>query len=255
MQRYFVPESQFDKSSVRIIGEDARHIQCVMRMDVSDLIVCANNRGEAFLCEIKSFESQSVLAEIRSRLTTSPELPVRITIAQGIPKGDKFDTIVQKGTECGASAFIPFHSERAVPLWQKEKSEKKRLRMERIAKEAAEQSHRLFVPKVEQFMNLEQLLNFSGAFTWKTAAYEETARAGIQSGLPSLFDKMKAGDSLIVVVGPEGGLSPAEAERLKQSGFLLCGLGPRILRTETAAPYLLSCASYHFELLHCEVDR
>lgn len=255
MQRYFVPEEQFDESGVRITGEDARHIRRVMRMNVADTIVCANNKGDAFLCKIKAFEDQSVIAGIESVLTSESELPVRITIAQGIPKGDKFDTIVQKGTECGAAAFIPFHSERTVSVWQKEKSEKKRLRLQRIAKEASEQTHRLFIPEVEPLMTLDQLLIFSERFTCKAVAYEETAKAGVQSGLPSLLRNMKAGNSLIMVIGPEGGLSPNEAERLKQSGFLLCGLGPRILRTETAALYLLSCASYHFELLQREVDR
>ncbi|RYL91570.1 16S rRNA (uracil(1498)-N(3))-methyltransferase [Sporolactobacillus sp. THM7-4] len=249
MQQYFVPANQFKATGVVITGDDAKHIQRVIRMDISDPLICANNKGDAFLCQVEAFENQSVRARIISRLDSDPELPIRITIAQGIPKGDKFDTIVQKGTECGAKAFIPFQAERSVSVWHETKLEKKRTRLRKIAKEAAEQSHRLFIPDVEKPMTLEHLLSYSHSFTFKAVAYEETAKNGHQSGFPSLLQVMKKGDSLLAVIGPEGGLSPREAERFRQSGFFLCGLGPRILRTETASLYLLSAASYHFELL------
>lgn len=255
MQRYFVPSDQFDEKRVVITGEDARHIHKVMRMKPSDMIVCANNKGDAYLCKIDLCEDGKVLASIFERLEVDPELPIRVTIAQGIPKADKFDTIVQKGTECGAAEFIPFQAERSVAIWKQDKKDKKKVRLEKISKEAAEQSHRLCIPEVRDPMNVSQLIAFGESFKNKMVAFEETAKAGAQAGFPTLLNKMKEGDHLLAVIGPEGGLTSLEAEQLQAHGFILCGLGPRILRTETAALYLLSAISYHFELLHCEVDE
>jgi 16S rRNA (uracil1498-N3)-methyltransferase len=248
MQHYFVPSDQFAESDVTIVGEDARHIRQVMRMKPSDRIVCANNRGDAFLCELLSFMGEAVRARILSGLDHQPELPVHVTIVQGIPKGDKFDLIVQKGTECGARAFIPFQAERSVSVWNPERQEKKRRRLEKIAKDAARQSGRLFIPEIMRPMTLDDLLLLAGSYAFKAVAYEETAKKGDHSALPALFRTMKPGDRLLAVIGPEGGLSPKEAERLASAGFRLCGMGPRVMRTETAALYLLSALSFHFEL-------
>ncbi|MCO7175675.1 16S rRNA (uracil(1498)-N(3))-methyltransferase [Sporolactobacillus kofuensis] len=255
MQRYFVPRDQMDQQRVRISGDDARHIQKVMRMKVSDQIECADNQGEAFLCAIEHFEDDLVYATVLQKLTTNPELPIHVTIVQGIPKAEKFDTIVQKGTECGADRFIPFQANRSIALWKKGKQEKKLTRLRKICKEAAEQSHRLLVPEIYDPMTLDQLITYGDQFTYKMVAFEETAKVGAQSGFPTLIKKMSKDDPLLAVIGPEGGITTEEAAQLQEHGFVLCGLGPRILRTETAALYLLSAVSYHFELLHGEVDE
>ncbi|MCO7126342.1 16S rRNA (uracil(1498)-N(3))-methyltransferase [Sporolactobacillus shoreicorticis] len=254
MQRYFVPEDHFTEHHVVITGDDARHIQKVMRMKPSDSLICANNKGKAYLCAVESIDGGQVCAVIKQKITGNSELPIQVTIAQGIPKADKFDTIIQKGTECGASLFIPFQAQRSIALWKKNKKDKKRLRLEKISKEAAEQSHRLYVPKLSEPMDLDQLIAYSTSCDYKMVAFEETAKSGAQAGFPTLLKKMNKGDRLLAVIGPEGGLSVDEAKKLEDHGFVLCGLGPRILRTETTAIYLLSAISYHFELLNCEVD-
>lgn len=255
MQRYFINADQFTDHRVTITGDDAHHIQKVMRMKPADLILCANNKGAVYLCAIESFAEGSVHALIKSRQCVDSELPIHVTIAQGIPKGDKFETIIQKGTECGARCFVPFQADRCVALWKKNKADKKRLRLEKISKEAVEQSHRRFIPEISEPMNLDQLIAFSASFPFKVVAFEETAKAGQQARFPTVLKEMTAGDSLLAVVGPEGGLTAEEADTLKNHGFVLCGLGPRILRTETAALYLLSAISYHFELLQYGVDE
>ncbi|MCQ2008451.1 MAG: 16S rRNA (uracil(1498)-N(3))-methyltransferase [Sporolactobacillus sp.] len=254
MQRYFIPEDHFTENKVVITGDDARHIQKVMRMKPSDPLICANNKGEAYLCSIESTDEGQVCAIIKQKMTNNPELPIQVTVAQGIPKADKFDTIIQKGTECGASLFIPFQAQRSIALWKKDKKDKKRLRLEKISKEAAEQSHRLYIPKLSEPMGLDQLIALGTSYPFKMVAFEETAKSGAQAGFPTLLKKMSKGDRLLAVIGPEGGITVDEAKKLEDHGFLLCGLGPRILRTETAAIYLLSAISYHFELLNCEVD-
>ncbi|CAM3106032.1 16S rRNA (uracil(1498)-N(3))-methyltransferase [Sporolactobacillus spathodeae] len=250
MQRYFVPDNQFTNSEVQITGDDAHHIRRVMRMSESDPILCVNSHGEGYRCLIQKIEEHKVTAVICSRLEESPELPVQLVLAQGIPKGDKFDTIVQKATECGAYAFLPFHAARSIASWPSDKVAKKLARLHRIAKEAAEQSHRLHLPEIYQPMDLQELIAFGNNFDWKMVAYEETAKQGEQKRLPTLLQQMRAGERLLAVIGPEGGLTADEAASLEANGFVLCGLGPRILRTETASISLLSFVSYHFELLN-----
>ncbi|WP_010632226.1 16S rRNA (uracil(1498)-N(3))-methyltransferase [Sporolactobacillus vineae] len=254
MQQYFIPESQLHEHHVVIQDEDARHIIRVMRMKPGDRIICVVG-GTAFLCRIDELSGNEATAEIESAVAAAPELPVSVTIAQGIPKGEKFDTIVQKGTECGASAFIPFNAARSVAVWRENRTAKKRLRLQKIAKGAAEQSHRLVIPRIAEPLGIDRLIQAGLSFTYKLVAYEETAKSGELTALPALLHQMSQGDSLLAVIGPEGGLTAEEAEKLQRSGFVLCGFGPRILRTETAPIYLLSAVSYQLELLNNEVDN
>ncbi|MTT32505.1 16S rRNA (uracil(1498)-N(3))-methyltransferase [Terrilactibacillus sp. BCM23-1] len=255
MQQYFIPTEQFTETHVTVMGEDAKHMQKVMRMKIGDLCQCADRDGHVFNCMVESFEGQNVILKLVEEKSNNAELPIRITLAQGIPKGDKFDTIVQKGTECGAYAFVPFSAERSIAKWTS-KWDKKKTRFEKIAKEAAEQSHRDIVPYISEPMDLKELIAYGQKFSNKLIAYEETAKLGEQQGLPTLLKSISPSveDKLLIVIGPEGGLSTAEVQQFKQAGFICCGLGKRILRTETAPIYFLSCVSYHFELLY-EVNK
>lgn len=247
MQRYFVKEEQVLSNSIKICGDDAKHIMKVMRMAVGDSIICSTYDGKVFLCTINEVSANEVHAKIVEQLQENRELPINITIAQALPKGDKLEYVVQKGTELGAARFILFPSERSIVKWDRKKEEKKVERLEKIAKEAAEQSQRTVLPSVESVQSLEQLLS-QNTFSKKIFAYEEKGKANEHEGLRKSFSYLQRGDSLLVVIGPEGGLSQKEVTQLEQNGFIACSLGPRILRTETAALYVLAAASYHFEL-------
>ncbi|MFC7393299.1 16S rRNA (uracil(1498)-N(3))-methyltransferase [Scopulibacillus cellulosilyticus] len=249
MQRYFIEKEQLSDQTATLFGDDAKHIQKVMRMGQGDRLICADNEGSAYLCEIRSITPDQIKAEILKKFENNTELPIHVTIVQGLPKGDKLELIVQKGTECGAKAFIPFKAERSISKWADNKIEKKLARLKKIAKEAAEQSHRLNIPDISEPVSIAQLIKISENYHQKIVAYEETAKAGEQHALPELFKKMRAQEKLLVVIGPEGGLSEQEINELTKAGFICCGLGRRILRTETAPLYVLSAASYHFELL------
>ncbi|WP_376845048.1 16S rRNA (uracil(1498)-N(3))-methyltransferase [Camelliibacillus cellulosilyticus] len=249
MQRYILPDTCFEKNKVIIQGSDARHIRKVMRMAPGDEIICCNSRQEVFLCKLKELTPETVEAIVTQRLMDDTELPIRVTIAQGLPKADKFDTIVQKGTELGATAFIPFQAERSISKWEgAEKIKRKQERLFKIAKEAAEQSHRTLVPKIFSPMTLDDLIDAGQKYDHQFVAYEEEAKNGRFRGLPALFQRAVPGDSILAVIGPEGGLSNHEIERFESAGFHCSGLGKRILRTETASLYLLSAISYFFEL-------
>ncbi|TYR82359.1 16S rRNA (uracil(1498)-N(3))-methyltransferase [Priestia megaterium] len=249
MQRYFLPNDQFDDNKVKINQDDAHHMIRVMRMTVGNRIICCNENGQAALCEIENISANEVEASIIEWISEKKELPVSVTIVNGLPKGDKLELIIQKGTELGASKFIPFIAARSVVKWDAKKGAKKLERWNKIAKEAAEQSHRTIVPVVHTPVSLKQLAELEKEYTYKIVAYEEEAKQGETSNLHRNLSSLQAGDSILVVVGPEGGLTEQEVSFLHEHGFTMCGFGPRILRAETAPMYVLSAISYQTELM------
>jgi 16S rRNA (uracil1498-N3)-methyltransferase len=248
VQRYFV-EEQAIENRFYIFGEDRHHIVKVMRMKEGDCIICVGPHQNSALCTIAEITDEQVTAEVVQWIEGSSELPVDVTIVSGLPKGDKLEWIIQKGTELGAHRFIPFTSARSVVKWDAKKAAKKVDRWQKIAKEAAEQSHRTIMPEVHAPLDLKSLLKLCGHYNHKLIAFEEEAKQGEASVLSKTLSSMNKGESLIIFFGPEGGLADQEVTLLQEHGFLACGLGPRILRTETAPLYLLSAVSYHFELM------
>lgn len=249
MQRYFINNHQIDENTITIHADDAHHIARVMRMKPGFTIICCTEDGRVAKCEIQDITDDFVLASIVEWIDENNELPVAVTIAQGLPKGDKLDLIVQKGTELGAYGFLPFFASRSIVKWDEKKGRKKIERLEKIAKEAAEQSRRNQIPIIKAPLTLDALINESSDYTYKIVAFEEEAKRGEKSNLSAILAKLKKDDSLLAVIGPEGGLTDDEVSFLRQNGFISCSLGKRILRTETAPLYLLAAVSYHTELL------
>ena len=248
MQRYFV-NKKANENRFFIDAEDRHHIVKVMRMEIGDKLICVEPEGKSAVCEIAEITDEQVVANVVQWKEEITELPINVTIASGLPKGDKLEWIIQKGTELGAHEFVSFAAARSVVKWDEKKAAKKIERWQKIAKEAAEQSHRSVLPDVVPPMNFKAMLASSKNYHYKVAAFEEESRNGETSNFASTLQGMNRGESLLLVFGPEGGLSEEEVELLKEHDFTLCGLGPRILRTETAPLYSLAAISYHFELL------
>ncbi|WP_042146004.1 16S rRNA (uracil(1498)-N(3))-methyltransferase [Paucisalibacillus sp. EB02] len=249
MQRYFIPEENLNNDIITIDGEDAHHIVRVMRMQVGDKIICNPPNANGAICEIIQIEDYFVMAKTIEWLNYNAELPVSVTIAQGLPKGDKMDLVLQKGTELGASAFIPFQSKRSVVKWDARKADKKIARYAKIIKEASEQSHRSNLPEIKSVMNLKELIKESETYQVKIIAYEEEAKTHPFQSYASIISKLNTGDRVLICIGPEGGFSSEEVHSLKEHQFIPVRLGPRILRTETAALYALASISYQLEEL------
>ncbi len=248
MQRYFIPEKYKGEEIIALTGEDFHHISRVMRMKKGDRFYLVFSNGETAIVRILDFTDEEVIVSVAEWEEATNELPIKVTIASGLPKADKLEYIVQKGTELGAYHFIPFNAERSIVKWN-EKKEKKIQRLEKIAKEAAEQSHRNMVPSISRPVSWKELLDIGKGYQYKLVAYEEIAKQGEEKSLATFLTKLAPGDKILIVFGPEGGLSAREISDLVVHGFELCGLGPRILRTETAPLYALSAVSYHFELM------
>lgn len=249
MQRYFLENNQFDAKYVMIVDDDAKHMSRVMRMVSDDKIICCNEDGACYICALTEVTPDLVKARILHSLDRNVELPVNVSIAHGLPKNDKLELVIQKGTELGAYSFIPFQAERSIVKLEPKKQEKKQQRWRKIAKEAAEQSHRSFVPEIKSIHSLNELTKSFHRYSAVIIAYEEDAKDDEKSRFHHILKQTVAGDTLLLVVGPEGGFSDREIELMKAAGAISCALGPRILRSETAPLYGLAAISYHFELL------
>lgn len=246
MQRYFLDRPFGAGGTAVITGEDARHIGKVMRMQPGSRVIAVSG-DESFECEILSVDPEEVAIRKDGEPLPSNELPVSVTIAAGLPKGDKLDLIVQKGTELGMHSLIPFSAERSIVRWDSKKSGKKIGRLQKIAKEAAEQSHRSMIPEVMEVMGINELISASTDFDLLIMADEESAKDRSGSPIAGLFERVYHGQKVLAVFGPEGGISREEAEKLRQAGFVPASLGPRILRAETAPLYALAAISSEIE--------
>jgi 16S rRNA (uracil1498-N3)-methyltransferase len=246
LQRYFL-ETPFDEGGHAFIsGDDGKHIAKVMRMEIGDRLIAVDNE-EAFISEITHIRPEGVTVKKTDDSLPSNEMEVKVTIACGLPKGDKLDLIVQKGTELGMSSIIPFEAERSIVKWDSKKGDKKVERLRKIAKEAAEQCHRTIIPEIVAPMSFKQLLQESRNYDIRFFADEEDAKGTDPNRIADRLKNVYHKQTVFVVFGPEGGLSRREAEEMRSADFLSVSLGPRILRTETAPLYFLSAMSYEFE--------
>ena len=241
MQRFFVDSSAYSGNEVTVSGKDAFHISRSLRMKKGEQIsVCLTN-GTLLTCELVSFSDDEVRATVVSVEESVSESPVKIRVYIALPKGDKFDTVVQKAVECGAYSVTPFMSERCIAK-AGDSFEKKLERLNRIAYEAAKQCGRGIIPKVMPILTYEEMLSQALECDLPLYCYEA------EGTLPLGKLLKKDVKEISVVVGSEGGFSEREALLAKEKGLLLTGLGPRILRCETAPTFVLSCLSLYYEL-------
>lgn len=245
MQRYF-SSLPFINNQLLISGDDAKHIQKVMRMQEGNSIIIVTEEV-AYKANIIGFKGQDVQVEMIEGPLKSNELPKKITICCGLPKGEKLDLITQKGTELGMDELVLFDAERSIVKWDSSKGLKKQQRLQKIAKEAAEQSHRNKIPQISEMLSFKQLLSMSSKYDCLYVADEEEAKLTDRKRFVDQLKEALNFDSILVVFGPEGGLSRKEISELHEKGFHSISLGPRILRAETAPLYVLSAISYELE--------
>ncbi|THF72764.1 RsmE family RNA methyltransferase [Cohnella fermenti] len=250
MQRYFVSVEQMGDDRVFLEGDDARHLATVMRARIGEEFIACDGTGSEALAKVAAIEPGRVTASIIERRPSAAEMRWRVTVAQSLPKGDKLETVIQKGTEAGAAVFQPFLSKRTVVQYDERKEAKRLERWRKIAKEAAEQAHRGLVPDVRAVCSWKELVAGMGGYDLTLLCYEEEGRSGtgLRNALASFqeSDVCAAGVAprVLLVVGPEGGFDPAEVEQAVLAGAAAVGLGRRILRTETAALVALACLAY-----------
>ncbi|WP_086313829.1 16S rRNA (-N3)-methyltransferase [Enterococcus sp. 7F3_DIV0205] len=249
MQRYFLTEPYETKEQYIVTGEIYHHIVRVMRMEPKQQVFLAFSDRLAIIAEITEITEDAVYLKELSKELAEKELPINVTIACGYPKGDKFEWVVQKGTELGSHKFIGFPAKSSVVKWDRKKLAKKTERLKKIAIEAAEQSHRQFAPDIVLLEKEQALIDVFSNYDKVLIAYEESAKVGERSHFATALSELTAGESILIIFGPEGGFAPDEIAVFQEHNGIICGLGPRILRAETAPLYVLSAISYQFELV------
>ncbi|PZX07168.1 16S rRNA (uracil1498-N3)-methyltransferase [Psychrobacillus insolitus] len=246
MQRYFTNELIAENNTLTVLGEDAHHMIQVMRMIPGDEVYVVVD-AVTYTMTIVEGSSKSVLLQVKDKQDQTNEMPVKVSIVCGLPKGDKLELITQKATELGMHTLYPFEAKRSIVKWDKQKNEKKIARLQKIAKEAAEQSHRSMIPHIHTAISIKELLDISNSYHVRFVADEEDAKLEERQRFSDLLKKVNGVESILIVFGPEGGLDRHEIKALHENGFQSISLGPRILRTETAPLYALSAISYEYE--------
>ncbi|HHW45613.1 MAG TPA: 16S rRNA (uracil(1498)-N(3))-methyltransferase [Clostridiales bacterium] len=224
MPRFFNPEI---KQYPAITGADADHISKSLRMRKGESLTVCDTKGTDYLCEIIDFKPGKVFLKILSSAPTVSEPGIQVTLYQCLPKADRFEYVIQKSVELGIHRIVPVLSERCVSRPDKGAAEKKLLRWQRIADEAAGQSGRGILPQVTKLISFEQCVSELKAYDLPLLFYEsggEPLRGLVTPGF----------GTAAIVIGPEGGFSEREVELAVQNGAKTATLGKRILRTDTA---------------------
>lgn len=246
MEQYFVKETIGQDKFVIDDIESYKHIVKVLRHKVGDVVYLVDNTESLFAATIVAVDNDNSNLTVKVKKDDRPttELPIGVTIACSLSKKDKVEWITQKATELGAKKIIFFNSKYSIMHWKSNVVEKKLVRLQEIAKNAAQQSKRRVIPEVVYLNKLDKLVDMKE--DTNLIAYEESAKQGEISLLAQTLQKEPK--SIMCTFGPEGGFAPDEVDFLNQQGFLSVGLGPRIMRAETAPMYFLSVLSYKYEL-------
>jgi 16S rRNA (uracil1498-N3)-methyltransferase len=200
--------------------------------------------GTEYTAKLDRIRDERVDATIVASRPSPSEPSVKITLYMAYPKGDKLETVVQKAVELGVSRIVPFESSRCIKRPSADKAEANRKRLSRIALEAAKQCGRGIVPEVALPLSFREAVAEAKLTDLPLFCYEDEGGTNIKA----VLEGAQAVSSISVMVGSEGGFSPDEASAARESGMISVGLGPRILRCETAPDYALSVISYRFEL-------
>ncbi len=249
MPRFFVAPEMICDGIVTITGDDAHHISRSLRMAAGETVTVCDMQAHEYLCELTDFLSDRVLARVRSSMPSETEPPYFAHVYQALPKGEKLDSVIQKSVECGASAITTFESERCIVRLKGENEEKKLERRRRIAVEAAKQSGRGILPTVFPSLSFSEALREAAKADLALFCYEDERGESLASVLQAAREAgLPPHPTISLMVGSEGGFSAAEAAAARAAGMRQVGLGKRILRTETAASFALSCLVYEFEM-------
>ena len=240
MHRFFIP--QLYNEEMFIEGVDARHISKVLRMQPGDKLQIVSDDGVSAMAEITAIASERVSVRCLEKLAESHEPRVRLVLAQGLAKGEKMDFIIQKAVEMGAYSVIPVAMEHSVVRLDGAKAAKKVERWQKIAESAAKQSKRDIIPQVQQVQSMAEMLA-SGDYENKIIAYECEDRLSLKAALKAA-EAAGGIKELLLIIGPEGGISEGELELARQAGAVPVSLGRRILRAETAGLVAISAIFY-----------
>lgn len=236
MQRYF--NDKIDNNIVTLNQDDSYHIKKVMRMKLGEKIEVVSNKI-CYIAEITSLDTDNVHARIIEKKEENPEMNIKVSLVQSLVKEQKMDFIIQKATELGVSEIIPYEATRSI-IKTNGKEDKKIDRWQKIAKEASEQSKRVEIPKIKPILSLDELIQLDNYDVKILCTVRENSK-----NIKNILSNVKTNDTMLIVVGPEGGFTEQEEEKMIENGFVTVSLGNTVLRTETVALFVMSVIHYH----------
>ena len=241
MHRFFCPEARENMASLTLTGDDARHVHTVLRLSPGELITVCDGLGKDFICAISAGDAKTVHADVRAIEANQAEPRAEIILYQGLPKADKMEWIIQKGTELGMTRLVPVITEFAVAKLT-DKMGNKLARWQKIAEAAAKQSGRGRIPAIDEPIPFACALQQMQTLPCAIMAYEKAEQQSLKRILRGF-----EGSAIGICIGPEGGFSAEEAQKAAIAGIHAISLGKRILRTETAGPAILAMIQYEWE--------
>lgn len=244
MYQFFVDDAQVHEHEIVIEGSDVNHIRNVLRMKIDERIRISNMSGKAYFCHITLITEDMVVAEIDSEDDNGTELGNRITLFQGLPKGDKMELIIQKAVELGVYKIVPVSMKNCVVKLDEKKAAKKVERWQAIAESAAKQSKRTIIPLIDKPVPYKLALEKAGKLDVTLVPYEN------EHGMDAtrqIMGQIKKGQSIGIVIGPEGGFATEEIKLADDNDMHRISLGRRILRTETAGLATLAMLVFNLD--------
>ena len=249
MYRFFIEDRNINRENgiCRITGSDVNHIANALRMKKGEQLLLSSGAMDdpvEYLCEIDEIRSDEVLCRILDLQKNARELPSRLFLFQALPKGDRFEAVIEKGVELGVHEIIPVLSARTIVKLDEKRAAKKTVRWNALALAAAKQSKRAFVPKVSGPVCWADALDLARGLDRILVPYENAEGIGHTR---KVLSSLKPGESVGIFIGPEGGFEENEISRLAECGADVITLGHRILRTDTAGIAVLSVLMLQLE--------
>ena len=238
MYHFFVEPGAICGKEITITGKDVNHIKNVLRMKPGEEISVSTTESSAeYRCIVKELSDDAVVCDLAFIKEEGNELPSKIYLFQGLPKGDKMELIIQKAVELGAFEIVPVEMKRCVMKLEPKKAPAKIARWQAISEAAAKQSKRTVIPEISMPVSFKKAIEMAKECTHRWVPYE------MADGMPhtrDLLNSVNPGESVAIFIGPEGGFDQSEIDLAKEEGFEIITLGKRILRTETAGMVVLS---------------
>ena len=239
MHHFFVRPEQISGKEAYIEGPDWNHAANVLRVRPGEQVLLSVGEDWNYLCTVREVDraGQRILLSVLEENQDVRELPVKISLYQGLPKSDKMELIIQKAVELRAARVVPVETARCVVKLDRKKAESKRARWQAISESAAKQSGRSVIPEIAMPMKYSAALKEAADSDVRLIPYENAE--GMER-TRKILESVQPGQKIAVFIGPEGGFEETEIRQAEEAGFEAVTLGKRILRTETAGFVVLS---------------
>jgi 16S rRNA (uracil1498-N3)-methyltransferase len=247
VHRFYLPPNQCAGNALVLRGREAHHGLHVLRLGKGDTAVVLDGAGQELLCEVTNVAREAISLSIQQR-SSIPPLPYQLTLAQGIPKGKLFDSIIQKTTELGVHRIVPLLCERVIRRLNEESADKMLDHWRLVAIEAIKQCGSTWLPRIEMPVAPLAFVSNYGTFDLSLVASLQPGSRHPRACFTAFREQHgQMPRSLCVWVGPEGDFTAAEIQAAQSAGALPITLGRLVLRSETAAVYCLSVLNYELQ--------